>query len=69
MKQATLIAILNIPDDYETGNCLKCPLCVKSYFENQQYIDEKFSCKLEFTSLNCPLTVKHINREEINNDK
>lgn len=62
MKQANLIAILNVPDDFETGECTKCPLCAKSYFENHQYMEEMVDCRIGFTPLTCPLIVKHINR-------
>lgn len=59
----SLVAVINVPDDYETGNCENCPLCAKSYFENH-YIQENISCKIGFTSLSCPLIVKHINVKE-----
>ena len=33
-KKANLIAILNVPDDFEEGKCSICPLGAKSSFEN-----------------------------------
>lgn len=62
MKQATLVAVINVPDEYETGKCDKCPFGVKSYFENHQNMIENLSCNIGFTSLSCPLIVKHINQ-------
>lgn len=61
-KKANLIAILNVPDDFEEGKCSICPLGDKSYFENHQYMEETVNCKIGFTPLTCPLVVKHINR-------
>lgn len=65
MKQATLVAVINVSDEFETGKCTSCPFGVESYFENHQYVKEDLSCIIGFTSLSCPLIVKHINRKEI----
>lgn len=49
MKDITLK--LNVEDDFEPGNCHRCPL---------SYLDEQLDhcCALHYTYDNCELTVK-----------
>ena len=48
---------INVPTDFESGQCEKCPLACKSYFENH-YVEETVSCKLGYTSITCPIDVE-----------
>lgn len=48
---------INVPNDFECGQCEKCPLACKSYFENH-YVEETISCKLGYTSITCPIVIE-----------
>lgn len=56
MKQAILTMVLNVPDDFETGKCEKCPLSAKSYYSTgPQYIEEQSYCKVGCVPMTCLL--------------
>ena len=62
MKKASLVLDINVPDDYETGDCAKCPLCSKSYYSTYSGdgVSETFSCRIECTRMTCPVVVSRI---------
>lgn len=56
MKQAMLVMQINVPNDFETGDCKKCPLSVTSYYSTgPQYIEENRTCKISCTPMTCPI--------------
>ena len=57
MKKATLLMKINVCDDFECGNCEKCPLHQESYFDNHMASGTTISCKIGFKDYNCPLIV------------
>ncbi len=52
--RANLFMQFNVPDDYKPGDCSKCPLASKSYFDNH-YVEERLSCKVGYTPITCPV--------------
>ena len=58
MKKAILNIKINVPDDFNIGNCDKCPLNVKSSCESfPGCYWEKVDCKFGFNEVTCPLEV------------
>lgn len=55
MKKAHLSIEINVSDDFECGNCSKCPLRSESYFDNHMATQTIISCKIGFTDFNCPI--------------
>ena len=58
MKKMTLNIKINVPDDFECGNCKKCPLSAKSGVDYPGYVDEKYICKIGYDKVVCPLEEK-----------
>ena len=58
MKKAILSMKINVSDDFECGNCKKCPLHSEEYFDNHIATETTISCTVGFTSYNCPLDVE-----------
>lgn len=52
--RVNLFMQFNAPDDYEPGDCQKCPFASQSYYENHQYVEEKLSCIVGYTPITCP---------------
>lgn len=55
MKQATMTMVLNVSDDFKTGDCDYCPLSAVSCYENHQRIEQITICKIDCTPMTCPL--------------
>ena len=63
MKKAILNIKINVPDDFNIGECDKCPLSVKNRREWESlpgcyWVD--VYCKLGFDEATCPLKVKKV---------
>ena len=57
MKKAIINIKINVPDDFECGDCEKCPLAIESYYDNHYIAETRISCPLEFNKSTCPLEV------------
>ena len=55
MKQAVLKMVLNVPDDFETGKCEKCPLGATSCEERYGRVAETTVCKIGCVPMTCLL--------------
>lgn len=59
MKKLTLSIKINVPDEFEIGDCEKCPIVLKEYKEcaygQGRY---KYKCSLGFKPGICPLEEK-----------
>ena len=61
MKKVLLSIKINAPDDFQCGDCKKCPIHQESYFSTHFYEETKVSCPLGYNKTTCPL-------EEVNNE-
>jgi hypothetical protein len=50
-----LNVLLNAPNDFKCGDCMKCPIHQESYFSTYQYEESKVYCPLGFNSISCPI--------------
>lgn len=64
MSKVRLNVLLNAPNDFECGDCKKCPIHQESRFSTQQYEDVKISCPLGFNHISCPIELYKIESEE-----
>jgi len=55
MKKMVLNVKINVPDNFECGDCENCPLSAISTYESYSYIDEKYICKIGYNKPICPL--------------
>lgn len=55
MKKMILNVKINVPDNFECGDCKNCPLSATSTYESYGYIDEKYICKIGYNKTTCPL--------------
>lgn len=55
MKKVTLNIKINVPNDFECGDCKRCPLVSKSSIEYPGYVHEEYFCKMGFSKITCPL--------------
>ena len=59
MKKAMLSAKMNIPDDFTSGDCTRCPIVVKKFTEiaygNSK---EEYVCPLKCSPNFCPIEVE-----------
>lgn len=59
MKKVRLDIKLNVPDDFECGDCKKCPLRKEKYREEVPGTGRTtISCKLGFSEGTCPIEVE-----------
>ncbi len=57
MKKAFIKISVNVPDDFKTGDCKKCPLCGETYYDNH-YVQISTFCKLGLPSQFCPIEME-----------
>lgn len=55
MKKAILNVKLNVPNDFECGNCKRCPLSSLSYYDDFYTHTEEYVCKIGYNETTCPL--------------
>ena len=55
MKKITLNIKINVPNDFECGDCKRCPLVSKSSIDYPGCVYEKYNCKIGFNKITCPL--------------
>lgn len=58
MKKAKVNMTINVSDDFEVGECAKCPIHSESCFSTHIYSETKISCLLNCTPVNCPITIE-----------
>lgn len=58
MKKANINININVPDNFECGDCYICPLKETKYIQvGLQEYDTQISCKLGFQKSTCPIEV------------
>lgn len=56
MKKAIVNLTINVPDDFDTGSCERCPFCIKSSYESfPGCYSESKSCGLKSNPTTCPI--------------
>ena len=55
MKKVTLNVKINVPNDFECGDCTRCPLVSKSSTDYHGCVHEEYICKIGFSKITCPL--------------
>jgi len=55
MKQATLTMVLNVPDDFKTGDCDNCPLSATHCEVRYGKVEEITACKIGCVPMTCLL--------------
>lgn len=59
MKKATISVKLNVSDDYEIGDCKRCPISIKEYKEYSYCLGETvYKCPLGYNSAICPIEIE-----------
>lgn len=59
MKKANLSISINVPDNFEPGDCESCPLHFRSSYEYAyQCYEEKIGCKLDLPKHICPISLE-----------
>ncbi len=70
MKKARLDIIINVPDDFQCGDCKNCPLRSEGYTYYDLYETRtEISCKLGFNKIICPITIKRAETVGAKHDK
>lgn len=55
MKKVTLNIKINVPNDFECGDCKRCPLVSKSSIDYPGGVYDEYNCKIGFSKITCPL--------------
>lgn len=55
--KAKLNVLINVPDDFECGDCKNCPIHQENYINSYQCRESKISCPLGFNHISCPIEV------------
>ena len=70
MKQAIVKFNINVPDDFEIGECKKCPFHSTSTIEHYAgHYEEKSYCNLKHNATTCPIRLSKDNDKEKNVDE
>ena len=57
MKKAFIKMTLNVPDNFQVGDCKNCPLKGESYYDNH-YVQVSTFCNLGLPSNLCPIEME-----------
>lgn len=59
MKKATISVKINVADDFEMGDCRKCPFVISEYKEYSYCIGEySYKCPLKCNATTCPMEIE-----------